>query len=262
MQLAGSRINVCASWYPELYSGHVGSLVSGLRLSQHHRTRLYAMSSAVPKIIIKPRPSAAPTVTIPAPGTFSRLIAPAPPSEQSDDPADGDDDPQAMDVDSPADGLGGDEAGGPRLRGRPKGRGRGLASGTSTPRMARGRGRGRARGKARVGGSLLIRLPKRGDDEADADVEGDVEGEGAEGEGEVGDGAEAELETPQPEEPKEKEEPLGGGKPFRKIQGKVYVIDGDEFVTDDDPKGDEKIDRSGVLLGGESHAVVPCPSRC
>ena len=224
------------------------------------------MSSAVPKIIIKARPSAAPTiptVTIPAPGTFSRLIAPPPVSEHSDDPADGEDDPQAMDVDSPVDGPGGDEAGGPRPRGRPKGRGRGLASGTSTPRVARGKGRGRARGKGRVAGSLLIRLPKRGDEEADADVEGDVEGEGlAEGEGEVGDGGEAEVETPQSEEPKEKEEPLGGGKPFRKIQGKVYVIDGDEFVTDDDPKGDEKIDRSGVLLGGEPHPVVPSPSRC
>ncbi|TFK75645.1 hypothetical protein BDN72DRAFT_757327 [Pluteus cervinus] len=43
---------------------------------------------------------------------------------------------------------------------------------------------------------------------------------------------------------------MGGGKPFRKIQGGVYVIDGDEFVTESNPKGDEKIDQWGNLLGG------------
>jgi chromatin structure-remodeling complex protein RSC7 len=46
------------------------------------------------------------------------------------------------------------------------------------------------------------------------------------------------------------EEVMGGGKPFRVIQGKVYVIEGDEFVTEDDPKGDTKIDKNGNLLGG------------
>jgi chromatin structure-remodeling complex protein RSC7 len=30
----------------------------------------------------------------------------------------------------------------------------------------------------------------------------------------------------------------------------VYIIEGDEFVTEDDPKGDEKIDKWGNLLGG------------
>lgn len=43
---------------------------------------------------------------------------------------------------------------------------------------------------------------------------------------------------------------MGGGKPFRNIQGVVRIIEGDEFVTDDDPKGDEKIDTFGNLLGG------------
>ncbi|KAF8497578.1 chromatin remodelling complex Rsc7/Swp82 subunit-domain-containing protein [Russula emetica] len=43
---------------------------------------------------------------------------------------------------------------------------------------------------------------------------------------------------------------MGGGKPFRVIQGKVYVIGGDELVTEDDPKGDTKIDKNGNLLGG------------
>ncbi|RXW15670.1 hypothetical protein EST38_g10185 [Candolleomyces aberdarensis] len=40
------------------------------------------------------------------------------------------------------------------------------------------------------------------------------------------------------------------GKPSRKIQGQTYFIEGDEFVTEDDPKGDEKIDKNGNLLGG------------
>ena len=34
------------------------------------------------------------------------------------------------------------------------------------------------------------------------------------------------------------------------IQGTAYTISGDEFVTEDDPKGDEKIDEYGNLLGG------------
>jgi chromatin structure-remodeling complex protein RSC7 len=55
------------------------------------------------------------------------------------------------------------------------------------------------------------------------------------------------------------EEVMGGGKPFRVIQGKVYVIEGDEFITEDDPKGDTKIDRNGNLLGGA--CVLPLPLR-
>ncbi|THV05687.1 hypothetical protein K435DRAFT_646613 [Dendrothele bispora CBS 962.96] len=58
------------------------------------------------------------------------------------------------------------------------------------------------------------------------------------------------MDVDEPEEKKEKVAPLGGGKPFRLIRGKPYVIDGDEFVTEDDPKGDEKIDKWGNLLGG------------
>ncbi|KAH8102194.1 chromatin remodelling complex Rsc7/Swp82 subunit-domain-containing protein [Cristinia sonorae] len=58
----------------------------------------------------------------------------------------------------------------------------------------------------------------------------DAEGSGAEGEDGTG--------------------PLAGGKPFRIINGIAYVIDGDEYVTEDDPKGDTKIDKDGVLLGG------------
>jgi chromatin structure-remodeling complex protein RSC7 len=39
-----------------------------------------------------------------------------------------------------------------------------------------------------------------------------------------------------------------GGKPFCDIQGKVYVIEGKELVTEDDPKCDTKIDRTGICL--------------
>lgn len=44
--------------------------------------------------------------------------------------------------------------------------------------------------------------------------------------------------------------PIGGGRPFRKINGKVHVIEGYEFITEEDPKGNTKIDTAGRLLGG------------
>ena len=44
---------------------------------------------------------------------------------------------------------------------------------------------------------------------------------------------------------------MGGGKPFKRIQGKIYVLDGDEYVIEDDPKGETKIDANGNLLGGK-----------
>ncbi|KAF9051161.1 hypothetical protein BDZ89DRAFT_1057024 [Hymenopellis radicata] len=118
-----------------------------------------------------------------------------------------------------------------RARGRPRGRGRGASSSAveSGPPRPRGRPRGSGRGRGRpprAGSSITIKLPKRAEDESDGD------------------------ETEEADEVKEKPAPLGGGKPFRKIQGEVYIIDGDEFVTPDDPKGDEKIDQWGNLLGG------------
>ncbi|KIJ23248.1 hypothetical protein M422DRAFT_276219 [Sphaerobolus stellatus SS14] len=36
----------------------------------------------------------------------------------------------------------------------------------------------------------------------------------------------------------------------RKVGEREYVFENDELVTDDDPKGDEKIDKDGALLGG------------
>ncbi|KAJ7625089.1 chromatin remodelling complex Rsc7/Swp82 subunit-domain-containing protein [Mycena polygramma] len=199
---------------------------------------------SLPKIIIKPR------------APLSRSVPPSPEEEDERDAGvdadeeDGvDDAPTPMDVD--ADNASFSEEGGPvttkRGRGRPRGSGRGKsmpASGTSTPR-GRGRGRGRpagvkSRGTGRTivgSGGLTIRLPKRPEEDEEEEDEADAgttEGENV------------------PEE-KEKEPvvaPIGGGKPFRKIQGKVYIIEGDEFVTEDDPKGDEKIDKWGNLLGG------------
>nr|VWP02400.1 Multicopper oxidase [Ganoderma boninense] len=111
-----------------------------------------------------------------------------------------------------------------RKRGRPRGRGRG-AVGSGTPRATRARGRGRGRGRGRA---ITIKLPKRGGEEGQDEEPSEV----------------AEAST------QEAAEPEGGGKPFARIQGKVYVIDGDEYVTDDDPKGDTKIDVQGNLLGG------------
>ena len=202
----------------------------------------------MPKIVIKPRnPTAvaSPSRTSPT----SEIVSP----QEEDDIEQEVDESQAMDVDQDhasqtednpptgdeeQPGIGVNVASG-RPRGRPRGRGRGALSGTSTPRARGKRGRGRGRGR----GSLLIRLPKRGDD--DADVDGDADVEDADEGGTPLDGDAVELAV-------EKEVPMGGGKPFRKIHGQAYIIDGDEFVTEDNPKGDEKIDQFGNLLGGAS----------
>ncbi|KAJ7481514.1 chromatin remodelling complex Rsc7/Swp82 subunit-domain-containing protein [Mycena latifolia] len=205
--------------------------------------------STVPKIIIKPR------VSVPAP---ARSVPPSPEEEDADADADGDADeepddaPTAMDVD--ADVASASEEGGAqpparRGRGRPRGRGKSVpTSGASTPRP-RGRPRGsgtgtrvvksasRGTGRTILGsGALTIRLPKRPDEEEEEE--------------EAEAGTEGEIAGDEKEKEKEPEAPLGGGKPFRKIQGKAYIIEGDEFVTEDDPKGDEKIDKWGNLLGG------------
>lgn len=170
----------------------------------------------------------------------------------------------------------------PRPRGRPRGRGRGALVGSERAGRARGargtRGRGRGRGSrggagAGAGGTgtgiggITIRLPGRGATGTSAGGAGagagagigtDAAGAGA-GAGEdesvgaaVADGG-GEDGTPGAEgsgAAAQDEEIMGGGKPFRVIQGKVYVIEGDELVTEDDPKGDTKIDKNGNLLGG------------
>lgn len=138
----------------------------------------------------------------------------------------------------------------PRPRGRPKGSAnvKGKVTATSTPAgtpRPRGRPRGSGRGaKARgrgtkTAGGLVIRLPgKAGEDGSTPGPEGDAI-----------DGVTEEV-TAATEEAVEPEGPMGGGKPFRKIQNKVYIIQGDEFVSDEDPKGNTKIDPHGNLLGG------------
>ena len=101
-----------------------------------------------------------------------------------------------------------------RPRGRPKVRVRAPAPSTPAARpkqKARGRGRGRGRGKG-----LTARFS----------------GEYGEGEGEGEEGEE-------------------GGRAWRRVGDKVYYIEGDEFVTDSDERGDQKIDIDGNLLDGE-----------
>ncbi|XP_006455231.1 hypothetical protein AGABI2DRAFT_194873 [Agaricus bisporus var. bisporus H97] len=170
---------------------------------------------------------------------------------------------QPMDFDDRVDERNTEEGAPPtparRGRGRPKGSTgiQAKSSGTSTPR-GRPKGTARAKGKGKaagVGPGLTIRLKApKGEDEDDSADE-----DAAEVEAPTPAAAELEEEAPAkepptkdppPKEPPAKEAPMGGGKPFRKIADKVYIIDGDEFVTDDDPKGDEKIDKWGNLLGG------------
>ncbi|KAK7042462.1 chromatin remodelling complex Rsc7/Swp82 subunit-domain-containing protein [Favolaschia claudopus] len=198
---------------------------------------------AVPKIILKAR-------NVP-----SRSL---PPSEDEDGTevdadaeADVEDDPEPDDAMEPdASTRSASEESGPpvvkRGRGRPRGSGRGKVlppSGTSTPRgrgpgRPRGSGRGGLKGRGTPGGaSFTIRLPKRPEEEEEDSDEGNA----ATTEGET---------AAPPEEKPEPVAPIGGGKPFRRINGGVYVIEGDEFITEDDPKGDEKIDKWGNLLGG------------
>ena len=100
-----------------------------------------------------------------------------------------------------------------RSRGRPRGRARGAVP-AGTPR-ARGRGRGKPRARARGKGPGA--RPSQ-------DVDGEVQGE--EGGNE-------------------------DGRPWRRVGDRVYYIERDEFVTEPDEKGDQKIDIDGILQGGE-----------
>ena len=131
-----------------------------------------------------------------------------------------------------------------------RGRGRPRGSKNKTPGTprARGRGRGRGRGKGR---GITIRLPKRTGEDLEQGEEN---------------AAPAEAETPVPVEeppaPEPEEGPTGGGKPFRRINGQVYIIENDEYVTVDDPKGDTKIDQFGNLLGGACRSPIVHSSTC
>ncbi|TFY57570.1 hypothetical protein EVJ58_g6939 [Rhodofomes roseus] len=118
-----------------------------------------------------------------------------------------------------------------RGRGRPKGS-RNKAPGTSTPR-AKAKVRGRGKGSR----GITIKLPRRTGEEVE--------------QGEESVAVETGTPTPVEDAPAVgvDEGPVGGGKPFRLINGQVYIIENDEYVTEDDPKGDTKIDQYGNLLG-------------
>lgn len=120
----------------------------------------------------------------------------------------------------------------PRGRGRGRPRGSGMGSGTprarGRPRGSRGRGRGRGRG-------ITIRLPGR------TNEDGTVDADGAEGEEGAGTPGAAGM---------DEDASLSGGKPFRKVGARVYIIEGDELAADEDPKGNTKIDSQGNLLEG------------
>ncbi|KZS97024.1 hypothetical protein SISNIDRAFT_424640 [Sistotremastrum niveocremeum HHB9708] len=114
-----------------------------------------------------------------------------------------------------------------RGRGRPRGSGAGRPRGRP-PGTGRGRGRGRGRGKGK--NTLTSRLPgfRRGDGDGIDGLAND-------------DGVPLGSDGPYPK---------GGAKPYRKIGDKIFIIDNDELITEDDPKGDLKIDSDGNLLGG------------
>ncbi|KAL5478327.1 NPL6 [Sanghuangporus weigelae] len=195
------------------------------------------------KIIIKPRRSRQPQPDSEHEENLSEAVA----SEQADSEAANDEEVPA-ESDAPEESVKDEDDGDvegdaddaesdipverPVTRGRPRGRPRLSAAGpprigTGRPRgRPRGSGRGRARGRGR-GEVLTLRLPKRGDG---SDVDNDNESSQA---GAGGDeGGEVELSVP-----------------TRKV---LPAIEGDAYITEDDPKGDTKIDANGNLLGGRT----------
>ncbi|KAG6333448.1 hypothetical protein ID866_5638 [Astraeus odoratus] len=213
----------------------------------------------MPKIILKPRLARGGSVTA-APSRTTRAPAvptPPPPRHTADDTEEDDDGPGDVDMDEDgvrakreeSEGMldedeaeaeaevegdvddtaagnaegseAGNETGGEgadlsslvRPRGRPRGKGRSAA--LVVPSRARGRARGKGRGRGR-GRSSAARGSR---EDADGEGEGDEGGE-------------------------------EDGRPWRRVGDKVCYIEGDEFVTESDEKGDQKIDIDGNLLGG------------
>lgn len=119
-----------------------------------------------------------------------------------------------------------------RGRGRPRGSGRGSYVGTGRPR-GRPRGSGRGRGRPRGRSGVTLRIPRRGADS------GGEDGEAGDSRAATDDGDFAETSR------------------YRRAGAASVAdgmaIEGDAYVTDDDPKGDEKIDANGNLLGGMFH---------
>jgi chromatin structure-remodeling complex protein RSC7 len=211
--------------------------------------------SSGPKIIIKPRQSARFAANASKRAPSARTESPDESAMEvdvvADDAQSGDASPHASSStqqgpDAPptgeADGDGSEVADGdytedveeppPEPEERPKrGRGRPRGSGTPRPRgRPRGSGRGRGRGRGRA---ITIRLPGRTNEESGGGADGDGT-EGEEGVATPASGDDTAL-----------------GKQIRKVNGRTYVIEGDELQIDDDPKGDTKIDKWGNLLEGE-----------
>ncbi|KAF8718931.1 hypothetical protein AX14_011654 [Amanita brunnescens Koide BX004] len=203
----------------------------------------------VPKIIIKPR------LIVPAPQLQPISAAATPSSRAEDDDEDNEaleedereDDNMDLDGSQAAAGTVGDDADlgtpGPKGKGKPRVRTKGATTATPTKPKAKARTKGKAKGVMKTAGGLTIKLPKRGEEDGEG-------GEAEEAETRETEVREPEVKEGTPAVAEVDEGPIGGGKPFRRIQDKVYVIDGDEYVTEDDPKGDDKIDKWGNLLGG------------
>ena len=152
--------------------------------------------------------------------------------EQANDEADGEDAPAESDApeesgqednDENKEGSG-EEAPKPIVRGRPRGRPRGSGRGRvdGGPGRPRGRPRGSGRGRGRPRGRGGLTRISRGD--------------GSDDDGRATPGGDSEYENPHGPN-----------------------IKGDEYITEDDPKGDEKIDAMGNLLGGrqfKAHTFV------
>lgn len=217
--------------------------------------------SNVPKIIIKPR------LIVPAPLQQPISAVPTPSSRAEDDDEDNEaveedereDDNMDLDGSQGAAGAADDDTDlgtpGPKGKGKSRGRTKGAVTATPTKPKAKARAKGKTKGVMKTAGGLTIKLPKRGDEDGEGGAGEGVEGE--EAEARETDVKEPDMKEGTPAVAEVDEGPIGGGKPFRRIQDKVYVIDGDEYVTEDDSKGDEKIDKWGNLLGG-TKPTRPC----
>ncbi|KAL1670292.1 chromatin remodelling complex Rsc7/Swp82 subunit-domain-containing protein [Schizophyllum commune] len=113
--------------------------------------------------------------------------------------------------------LQGSDDGRGRPRGRPRTTGASSTRGTPKPKLGRPPGRGRGRGRGR---GVVFRAAQDSDAEGDDPLANWGDNAGT-------DHARTTV-----------------------INGQVYTIEGDEFVTEDDPAGETKIDKNGVLLGG------------
>ena len=111
----------------------------------------------------------------------------------------------------------------------------GEGAGKDTGSFSRSRGRVQVRGGRGAAPAGTSRVRARGR----AKVKGRAKGKGVAGDGE------AEGEEGGDEE----------GRPWRRVGDRVYYIEGDEFVTESDEKGDQKIDIDGALQGGELGSV-------